>query len=107
MFVVVNSENLASEIALHHLTNVDRNTSVFEASKLMRKAGTAKLLVTRETDGVLLALGVVTASDFVTRVIAAGLDPSVLTAGDIAGFGTTDAGIAMNEGQIQSTRADH
>jgi CBS domain-containing protein len=107
MFVVVNSENLASEIAMHHLTNVDRNTSVFEASKLMRKAGTAKLLVTRETGGNLLALGVVTARDFVTRVIAAGLDPSVLIAGDIAGFGTTNAGKAMNEDENRCTSEDH
>jgi CBS domain-containing protein len=107
MFVVANSDNLAGEIAMHNLTSVDRNTSVFEASKLMRKAGTTKLLVTRETDGNLLALGVVTASDFVTRVIAAGLDPSVLTTGDIAGFGTIDAGMAMIEDENRSTREDH
>jgi len=40
----------------------------------------------------LLPLGIVTASDIVTRVIAAELDPAVLTAGDIAWFGMEAAG---------------
>ena len=107
MIVIVDSENLASEIATHKLTNVDRNTSVFEASKLMRNTGTAELLVTRQTGGNLLALGVVTASDFVTRVMAAGLDPSVLTAGDIAGFATADTRKAIHEGGNRSPSEEH
>ena len=86
MFMILGANNLAGEIAMNNLTQVDRNASVLEASKLMRKSGKTELLVTREANGTLLALGVVTASDFVTRVMAAGLDPSVLTAGDIARF---------------------
>jgi len=57
---------------------------VLEASKLMRKSGTTELLVTGVANGMLLPIGIVTANDIVTRVIATGLDPAVLTAGDIA-----------------------
>lgn len=92
MSMIANTVNVAGEIAAHYLTHVDRNASVFEASQLMRKSGATELLVTRETNGKLLALGVVTAGDFVTRVIAAGLDPAVLTTGDIALLHVTEAG---------------
>jgi CBS domain-containing protein len=66
------------------LTRIDREASVLEASKLMRRSGTAELLVVDEANGVIIAFGIVTATDIVTRVIAAELDPAVLTAGDIA-----------------------
>lgn len=95
MLTIVNSENLAGEIATHNLIKVDGNTSVLDASKLMRKSGMSELLVTREANGRLWAFGVVTASDFVTRVMAAGLDPSVLTTGDIARLRMPDAGGAL------------
>jgi CBS domain-containing protein len=72
------------EIINHKLTHVDREASVLEASKLMRKAGTTELLVTVEANGILRPLGILTAKDIVTRVIATELDPAVLTTGDIA-----------------------
>jgi CBS domain-containing protein len=66
------------------LTHIDREASVLEASQLMRTSGATELLVVDKTDGAIFAFGIVTATDIVTRVIAAGLDPAVLTAGDIA-----------------------
>ena len=72
-----------SDIINHQLTHIDWAASVLEASKLMHKSGTAELLVTGEASGLLVSLGVVTARDIVTRVIAAELDPNVLTMGDI------------------------
>jgi CBS domain-containing protein len=66
------------------LPQVDRDASVLEASRLMSKSGRTKLLVTHQTDGTLQPLAVLTAKDIVNRVVAAGLDPAVLTAGDIA-----------------------
>jgi CBS domain-containing protein len=66
------------------LTHIDREASVLEASKLMRTSGTTELLVVDKAKGVTFAFGIVTATDIVTRVIAAELDPAVLTAGDIA-----------------------
>jgi CBS domain-containing protein len=50
----------------------------------MRKSGAEELLVTDGAEGTLLPVGVVTAHDIVTRVVATGLDPSVLTTGDIS-----------------------
>ena len=91
MLMIPQSNVTGEEIISHKLTQVDREVSVLEASRLMRKARTAELLVTRETDGMLLPLGVVTANDIVTRVIAAELDPAVLTTGDIAWPGNASA----------------
>jgi CBS domain-containing protein len=67
-----------------NLTHVDRELSIVEASRVMSQSGAEELLVTDQAEGALVAVGVVTARDIVTRVIAAGLDPEVLTAGDIA-----------------------
>jgi len=72
------------EIPTRQLTYINREASVLEASKLMRKSGATELLVAEETDGMLLPLGIMTANDIVMRVIALGLDPAVMTAGDIA-----------------------
>jgi CBS domain-containing protein len=66
------------------LTHIDREASVLEASKLMRTSGATELLVVDKAHGAIFSFGIVTATDIVTRVIAAGLDPAVLTAGDIA-----------------------
>ena len=52
----------------------------------MRQCHASELVVVTETEGKPRPLGVVTASDIVTRVVALGLDPGVLTAGDIAAF---------------------
>ena len=91
MITILQSSVKAGEIINHKLTHVDRDASVLEASKLMRKSGTTELLVTAEADGRLLPLGILSASDIVTRVIAAGLDPAVLTTGDIGWFGMAAA----------------
>ena len=72
------------ELSKRRFAYVDRELSVLEASRLMRTSGAAELLVTEPAEGRLLPVGVVTARDIVTRVVAAALDPSVLTAGDIS-----------------------
>jgi CBS domain-containing protein len=84
MHMILPSSDLAGEIARNKLTHVDGEASVLEASKLMRTSGATELLVTGLNNGVFVAIGIVTANDIVTRVIAAELDPSVMTAGDIA-----------------------
>ncbi len=90
--IMIQRTNITSdEIVNHKLTHVDREASVLQASKLMRKLGTTELLVTVEADGVLRPLGILTAKDIVTRVIATELDPAVLTTGDIAGPGLAAA----------------
>ena len=94
MHMILPSNDLANEITKHKLTHVDMETSVLMASKLMRASGATELLVTGVRDGVLLAIGVVTANDIVIRVIAAELDPAVLTAGDITWSGLSAADLS-------------
>ena len=69
---------------MNTLTHVDRETSVLEASKLMRKSNLTELLVVDKSHGLPFVFGILTANDIVRRVIATELDPAVLTAGDIA-----------------------
>ncbi|HEY0335978.1 MAG TPA: CBS domain-containing protein [Burkholderiales bacterium] len=73
----------ANEIDRHKPAPVDRDVSVLEASRLMRSSGSDELLVTDKAAGALVPLGIVTARDIVTRIVAAELDPAVVTAGDI------------------------
>ena len=89
MIINLQTNVIGSDIKNRKLTHIDREASVLEASKLMRKSGSTELLVTSEANGMVLPLGIVTASDIVTRVIATELDPAVLTMGDIAEFGIT------------------
>jgi CBS domain-containing protein len=65
------------------MTMVHRDASIAYASRLMRAFGTSELQVVSEAGGRPEALGVLTAGDIVTRVLAVGLDPAVLTAGDL------------------------
>jgi len=92
MITILKPTVMGGEIISHKLTHIDREMSVLEACKLMRKSGTTELLVTDEAKGMLFPLGILTANDIVTHVIAAELDPAVLTTGDIAlsGISATD-----------------
>src|SRR5471030_2142150 len=99
MIMIPQTNVTSGEIINYKLTHVDRAASVLEASKLMRKSGTAELLVTGEANGTLLPLGILTANDIVTRVIAAELDPAVLTTGDIAWSEMAAADIADNDAE--------
>lgn len=72
------------EVATRHPLCIPRDTTVLEASKLMRIGQVGELVVVEEPQGPLMPIGVVSARDIVTRVLALGLDPAVFTAGDIA-----------------------
>jgi CBS domain-containing protein len=63
---------------------IDRMATVIVASKLMRSLHVDELVVVDREGGVPVPLGVVSAQHIVTRILAAELDPGVLTAGDIA-----------------------
>jgi CBS domain-containing protein len=102
MIMIQRSNITNGEIINHKLTHVDREASVLHASKLMRKSGATELLVTVEADGILRPLGILTAEDIVTRVIATELDPAVLTTGDIAGPGLAAA--ATGDGAAETLR---
>lgn len=84
----LHTATVASGHPAYKLTHVDREASVLQASRLMRKAGASELLLIDKSGGGPFVFGTLTANDIVTRVIAAGLDPNVLTTGDIAWSGT-------------------
>lgn len=85
-------QNSGSSVAPEQnaLRHVDRETSVLDASKVMRMSHSTELLVVDGSRGLPFVFGILTAIDIVTRVIATGLDPAVLTAGDIAWSGIPD-----------------
>jgi CBS domain-containing protein len=62
---------------------IDRDASVAAASRLMREESRGDLVVTERQGGVSVPVGVISARDIVTRVVALGLDPLVLTTGDL------------------------
>jgi CBS domain-containing protein len=62
---------------------IDRDSSILAASRLMREERVEELVVTERLDDKPIPAGIVSARDLVTRVVAVGLDPSVLTVGDI------------------------
>ena len=67
---------------------VDSGMTIVVASRLMRSFQVEELVVTARWQATLIPIGIVSARDIVTRIIAVGLDPAVLTAGDIAWAGT-------------------
>src|ERR1700693_102775 len=83
----ISSNMTVGEIARRSHVCVDRNTTILRASKLMRSYQTSEVVVTDQPQGILVPVGVVSAQDIVTRIIASGLDPVVFTAGDIAWSG--------------------
>jgi CBS domain-containing protein len=70
---------------------VERDRTILAVSKLMRGHQAGELVVTERTNGRLVPAGMVSARDIVTRILATGLDPSVLTAGDIIWSESTGA----------------
>ena len=62
---------------------VGREATIAEASRLMREERVDAVVVTDRLDGKPIPAGIVSARDVVTRVVAVGLDPAVITAGDV------------------------
>jgi len=61
-----------------------RETTVVAAAKLMRHGHIGSLVVVEQTNGGRrIPVGIVTDRDIVVEVIATGLDPAVITVGDI------------------------
>jgi hypothetical protein len=86
---------MASVPMMTPIVLVHRDASLVEASRRMRECRAAKLAVVAEAHGKAVQLGTLTADDIVTRVLALGLDPTVLTAGDVAYLGKADRTSAL------------
>lgn len=71
------------EICNREAVIVHRNDSVIDAAKIMRKHHVGDVLVVDEINNLRVPVGIVTDRDLVVEIMAAGLDGSVITVGDI------------------------
>lgn len=71
------------EICTREVVVTSATTRVDTAAELMRRHHVGDLVVIEESGGKLVPLGIVTDRDIVVEVVAAGLDPKVLTVGEI------------------------
>ena len=76
---------------------VDSQTTIVAASKLIRSFKVEELVVTDRPGRYLVPVGIVSARDIVTRIMAAELDPAVLTTGDISWAETTAGANAASD----------
>lgn len=71
------------EICNRDTVVVKRDDTALEAAKLMRQHHVGDVIVVEERDGVTVPVGIVTDRDLVVEIMATGLDPDVITVGDI------------------------
>ena len=79
------------EICTRNVVNVERNTTIHETSRLMRSHHVGDVIVVDRGPRGLIPVGIVTDRNIVVQVIAAGLDPARLTAGDVMALGLVSA----------------
>jgi len=72
-----------SEFATREVVTVDRDTSVFDAARVMRHGDVGTVVVVEERAGRQVPLGILTDRDIVYEVVALDLEASDLTVGDI------------------------
>jgi len=71
------------EICTREVVYCGREASVTEVAQLMRNHHVGDLIVADTRDGMLVPVGIVTDRELVVRVLAEGVAPDVLTAGDL------------------------
>lgn len=71
------------EICNRDTVIVKRDDTVADAAKLMRQHHVGDVVVVEERDGLNIPVGIVTDRDLVVEIMATGLDPAVITVGDI------------------------
>ena len=71
------------ELSIREVVIAPRETSVLEAAKLMRQHHVGDIVVTDETGGRCVPVGIVTDRDIVLEVLAQDLDAASLSVGDI------------------------
>lgn len=70
-------------LCTHDLVAVGRDDSVSKAAALMRQNHIGDVLVVEKKHDVMVPVGIVTDRDVVVEIVAPGLDPKVITVGDI------------------------
>lgn len=71
------------KLATKRVVTVDGSVTIVDAANEMRNQHVGVLIVTEESGGAIRPVGVITDRDLVVSVIALGLDPRILTAGDV------------------------
>ena len=103
--MIIDSAHAGNGAAHKHIC-IDQDTTILAASRLMRCFQVDKVLVTDLREDKLLPTGIVSAGDIVTRIMATGLDPAVLTAGDLVWSETADLDAANDVCEmLESLRA--
>jgi CBS domain-containing protein len=74
---------LVGEVCTRQVVVASRETSIYEASRLMRKHHAGDVIVTDDSNGKRMPVGIVTDRDIVVEVLAQGLNPAGLTVGEI------------------------
>ena len=73
------------EICTREVFYCTRDTAVAEVARLMRNHHVGDLIVAEPRDGRIVPVGIVTDRDLVVQILAEGVDPRGLTAGDLMG----------------------
>jgi len=71
------------EICNREVVIVQADKPVLEAARLMRQYHAGDVVVVEERGGLRVPVGIVTDRDLVVEIMAPGLDPAVITVGDI------------------------
>ena len=71
------------ELSIREVIIASRETSVLAAAKLMRQHHVGDVVITGETGGRCLPVGIVTDRDIIMEVLAQDLDAATLSVGDI------------------------
>ena len=71
------------EICVHDVVTCSREAKIDEVAQLMRRHHVGDVVVTEESMGKLIPVGIVTDRDIVASVIALELDPTIFSAGDL------------------------
>lgn len=90
------------EICNREVVVTQRETTVVEASRLMRQYHVGDLIVVDEADDKRIPVGIITDRDIVLEIVAMELDAAVLTAGDIMGL--EFATVKEHEGIFETMR---
>jgi CBS domain-containing protein len=95
------------EICTREVVYCGSDAAVLEVAQLMRNHHVGDLIVAATRDGRLEPLGIVTDRDLVVKVLAEGVAPETLTAGDLMtrALVTAEEGESVHEG-IERMRAE-
>ncbi|HEY9268578.1 MAG TPA: CBS domain-containing protein [Methylotenera sp.] len=71
------------DLCNRELVTIGRDDTIFKAAELIRQNHVGDVLVVEKKNDTTIALGIVTDRDVVVEIVAPGLDPKVITVGDI------------------------